>query len=531
MSEQATERDPAPPYPAHPPTQSPAERAWLRAGLVLLVLFGALTRLPAPWRMDVLNDELHHLESWRNRYRTDDVYPHFLRRVRAATFLSDATKQRVERFYASGPLAQRALIALVDPQPPLFPVAAELIEASTRSSLLALRLPSLVASLLAIALAFLLGRELRGPPLGLWMALLVAAGALVQLYAGIGRPYAWSHAALIGVALAFAHDARRVGAAAREGGELPSPGRLLAVALLAQTTQWLIWPVIGALLLAALLARRAAGPRRLLGWTWWYALGSLLLLGEMLVHLKNPTISGQSGAPSLATLWTQVALGGPFGALSGRAPGWPTHLAGLAFALALGAGVAALWRDRAVAAPLRLGLGLALAAALLSPVLAGSRDRFMVGYLVVPTLVAAWGLRWLLGRRALPAACLTLGALLLWSAARPLDPYAWFPRETRWSEVAGKLVAQRDGAPWTVWPYFFGDCLYPYRGDLPEPIHQDDPQAFRRWLAAPRPGTWLLIHARQRADFPELEQQSELRETFVNGYELRWLPARPAPAR
>jgi hypothetical protein len=489
---------------------------WLRVGVVLLVLFAAVTRLPAPWRAEVTNDELHHLESWRNRYRSDDVYPLFRERVRASASLSEGSRARALEFYALGPLAQRALFVLVDPQPPLFPLCAEAIEATTLSSLSALRLPSLLASCLALGLAFLLGRELRGPPLGLWLATLAGAGAFVQLYAGIGRPYAWAHAGVIGIALAYVRDCRRP--------DDGSPWRLLVVALVVQSIQWLIWPVVGLFVLCAIARRRAQGGLRLLRWAWWYALLSCLLLVEMAVHLRNPTISAQSSRPSLGALLEQAARGSPFASLSGPS-GWALIVGGLAFLVLL---VLGAWRLRAEVETdrwVRLGLGLALCASLLTPLLVGSTQRFMVGYLTLPSLAAALGAAWLAGRRVAPAVCVVLGLLIGTAILRPLDPYEWFPRETQWSQIATKLQAEHGREPWATYPYFFANCLYRYRGDLPDPTHFDDPEAFREWLKAPHPAMWLVIHDRQRADVPELSE-FEIRASFANDYRLLRLPER-----
>ena len=58
--------------------------ALVLVGMALAVLLTAYTRLPAPWRVGVTNDEMLHLESFRNHYRTDDIYPVFVRKVELA---------------------------------------------------------------------------------------------------------------------------------------------------------------------------------------------------------------------------------------------------------------------------------------------------------------------------------------------------------------------------------------------------------------------------------------------------------------
>src|SRR4051812_26184124 len=86
-------------------------RAMLVLGAVIVAIALA-TRGAAPWRLPVMNDEMHHLESWRNRYRTDDIYPLFIKRLEQGNRLSPATLARVKRIYHSGSLAQRGLIVL-----------------------------------------------------------------------------------------------------------------------------------------------------------------------------------------------------------------------------------------------------------------------------------------------------------------------------------------------------------------------------------------------------------------------------------
>ncbi len=179
---------------------------WFVIALVLLTGLTAFTRLAAPGQTTVTNDEMHHLESWRNRYRTDDAYPLFLERLEGSGMLSEKRLELVRKAYHASPLVQRAFIVLVDPQPPGFPIMAEIIEATTRSSLLALRIPSVIASILAVWLMYRLGRALRDPTLGLWLAALLAIGFLTQVYAGIGRPYSIAQFATVLLVYAFVRE-------------------------------------------------------------------------------------------------------------------------------------------------------------------------------------------------------------------------------------------------------------------------------------------------------------------------------------
>lgn len=58
-------------------------------GIAMLV---ALTFVPSAWRLDPIIDEMYHLESWRNRYGTDDPLPIFRVRLAASGALSDGQK-------------------------------------------------------------------------------------------------------------------------------------------------------------------------------------------------------------------------------------------------------------------------------------------------------------------------------------------------------------------------------------------------------------------------------------------------------
>ena len=76
--------------------------------LLVLVAISFLTRLPSPWRLDVINDEMHHLESWRNRYKSQDIYPLFLQKLELSGRLSPAKLNLLHKIYQSSPLIQRA---------------------------------------------------------------------------------------------------------------------------------------------------------------------------------------------------------------------------------------------------------------------------------------------------------------------------------------------------------------------------------------------------------------------------------------
>lgn len=74
-----------------------------------LLLFNAFaTRITLPWRLGITNDEAHHhLESWRNRYRTEKMNPVFLRKLERMNRLSSEQMDLVKRVYFASPIVQR----------------------------------------------------------------------------------------------------------------------------------------------------------------------------------------------------------------------------------------------------------------------------------------------------------------------------------------------------------------------------------------------------------------------------------------
>src|SRR5205823_307512 len=139
-------------------------------------------RVPAPWRMEVVNDEMYHLESWRNRYRTDNMLPLLLRRLETSSKFSSHQKEVIRKVYFSSPLVQRLLFIKSEYATLGFGTMAEIIEALSRSNLVALRIPSVLFALGTIVLAYRLGKALWDDALGLWIAALVTIGLLPQVY-------------------------------------------------------------------------------------------------------------------------------------------------------------------------------------------------------------------------------------------------------------------------------------------------------------------------------------------------------------
>lgn len=436
---------------------------WLCIGV--LVLVSLLTRLPAAWKLDVINDEMHHLQSWRNRYGTDDIYPLFLQRLEAGGRLSPQRLELVRRIYHLHPLVQRGLIVLVDPQPPVYPVLAELTQWATDSSLVLLRWWSVLFSLAAIYIAYRAGTDLGDPWTGLWLAILACVGATTQFYAGIGRPYALTQLTILLALWAFVRYTQD---------KLPF-GRFLAWCLLAQAVQWMAWAVVGPLAaVAAFREFRASGlgirafSHAAFG-CWWYILGSLLLALYMGVQLQNPTITQQGGGRSLAYVWWCFAVAGPFSHL-GSFGDVALHAAAAAFWLAAAVGAVVLMRRARL---LAAGIVLAALGGLAAAVLIGTEVRFAVSYVTPALVLAALGFT-AAGSKvrcpwALPLAAMGFfGILATW---HPEDPYQRIDQyDVPWSKVADALMRElKPGEKWITFPANVANNLYRY-GPLPEPV-------------------------------------------------------------
>lgn len=85
---------------------------------ISILAFAVLILAPAPWRAEVVNDEMLHLESWRNRYGTDDQFPIFIARLEQSAVLSAENFEKVKSVYDDFPWLQRALFLLPDGHPP-----------------------------------------------------------------------------------------------------------------------------------------------------------------------------------------------------------------------------------------------------------------------------------------------------------------------------------------------------------------------------------------------------------------------------
>ncbi len=448
--------------------------SWWWVPAVLLVALAVCTRLPAPWQMDVTNDEMHHLESWRNRYKSDDVYPLFLQKLQAKGNLSPARLELIRKLYRSSPLVPHALLVLVDPQPPIFPTLAEITAKLTDSSLIALRLWSVAFSLLAIWIGYITGREIAGHLCGLWLAILICIGAVTQYFAGIGRPYALTQLTILLAIWAFV----------RRQKDQTTLARFLGWCLLAQAVQWMAWAVVGPMVIVELLRRWRAGTTmpHLARQTWWYALVSMVLLMEMFVQARNPVVTRQGGLMPLAFVWTSFAVTAPTGHLGSF--GNALLNAGGAIIAALGiAGAIALLRRRQQQPDqpppntyepwLHAGLIAAAAGGILASSLVGVTVRFQVSYTTPWIVLTAVGL-WALiprPRAALATATAVLLAFGWLTFYHPQDPFTRIADyDVKWSQVADVLKEhQRPDGRWIGFAPSIACNLYRY-GPFPEPI-------------------------------------------------------------
>lgn len=475
------------------------------AVLVLLGVFALVTRLTTPWRLDVINDEMHHLESWRNHYGSDDIYPLFLQRLESSGKLSPARLEWARWAYHLHPLTQRALIVLVDPQPPLYPVLAELTQWTTSSSLILLRWWSVLFSLSAIYVAYRLGRSIYDDASGLWIAIFAGIGATTQFYAGIGRPYALTQLTILLALWAFvAYLRQRI-----------SLRRFLFACLLAQGVQWMAWSVVGPLVAIAIahdLRRNAAGLRPLARWLWrysWYVVGSLLLLSYMLVQLQNPTVSDQGGVRSAWRVWWCYAVVSPFSHL-GSFGDSALHIGAAAFALLALAGAIWLVWQRQTRGLLAAGLLASAACGILAAIVIGVEVRFAVTY-VTPAIVlgglgasAISSLPRLDLRPIMAAATLAFfGALAIF---HPENPYERIDQyDVPWSQAASALKQNlKPGQTWIAYPPNLANNLYRY-GPLPEPIMPLNEAQLQTAIAA-NPGALAMVERSRTALLPGMQE-------------------------
>jgi hypothetical protein len=508
-----------------PPAPSPRLRAVVLAMLATVALG---TRLPAPWRTEIINDEMFHIKSWRHRYRTPDVMPLFLKRLDQADRLGSSQKEQLRQLYRDSPFFRRLLCVKSDYASVGYSALAEAIEAASWSNLTALRLPSVLFSLGSIVLAYVLGKALWDEALGCWLAAFFAIGPLAQVYAGIGRPHGMTQFTLLAVVTAFVLEQRR---------RRPTPWRFLAVALLGQTGHLTAWAIIGMLVVGELARRYLAGTglRELARQTWWYAALSVLFLAVIVVGSMGTSVIGANVYyPGLWTWWSNLCIASPFGHLAAFGEPW-LWASGLAWAALILEGARRLAVDREHDwGSFRGPLLAALAVSLGVPLYASSGVRHMMIYGVVPMVLSAIGARALFPgpRAAMAGAAALLAAFAPISFACEECPYRFvLASETRFSAIADRLAGELEpGDVWISWPYFACCPLYPYR-ELPEPIMPTTvPELEAALRDRPADHACFVLIADVYEGLDPVLERATLRVRYPNGLLLLKLPPKGGPA-
>jgi len=261
----------------------------LRITAVALLLVTALaTRLHAPWQMGVINDEMIHITNYHPEYENQRFLSWFHQFLMSDGHATDRSEiLRFDEVYNRSYLLQRLqYIFIKDAHPPLLNIYAELVNCAPGHKLLILRLSAMVASLLSILLLYLAGKEYAGHVLGLWVSGFATVSVIFRVYSGLGRPYAFAQMLLAFVLLSFLHHKRTQSATLRP---------FLLVALLAQSTDWILCPAIAPMILVAGYQRyqAIASIKKIINEGWWYALISCALLVLFRLQTRIPNIARQ----------------------------------------------------------------------------------------------------------------------------------------------------------------------------------------------------------------------------------------------
>lgn len=433
------------------------------AAIAVLV---AITFAPSVWRLDPLIDEMYHLESWRNRYGTDDPLPVFHVRLAATGKLTAGQKDWLADLYRTSPLFRRLLFVQSDPPSPLHSALGEIIQAASNSSVVALRIPSLIAAVGVVWLMYLLGRRLLDPGLACCLASLACVGPLVQTYAGVGRSHMLAQFALTGLLYSLIgsqEDPRR------------SPARFLAWAVLAQVSHWSTWAVVGPVVGAEFIRRLTSGCSfmMLLKQSAWYLVTSVALIGVFVLQNVGTTAAGNMTG-TFQGVWDYFCHASPFGFASQFGRGGFMTAAGLLFAALALAGACVGLREtttrlRAFVIPVIAGV----CGSLIGMYFMTAGIRHMLIYQAPWIVLAGIGLRYACGTAtcAMAVACGTVVLSALVALANPVDPYEnLLHGDIRYSQPAAVLRRElRPGERWAAWPYYQGNAFFPF-GPFPVPF-------------------------------------------------------------
>ncbi|MHC5538176.1 hypothetical protein ACYOEI_08105 [Singulisphaera rosea] len=493
--------------------------------LVLIAIVALATRLPAPWRVEVINDEMYHLESWMRHYRTDDIAPLFHRQIAAMSSFSPERKAWLEHLYQSSPLVQRLVCVKNDYGSFGFSVAAEIIEYFSHSNLVVLRLPAVAFALGTILLAYYLGTLLKDRELGLWIAALVTVAPLTQTYAGLGRPHGLTQFALFLLIVRYVLERSRGYA---------SPWRFLLAALFAQTTHLTCWATVGLFVISELIRRLLNGTSivTLIKQTWWYAVVSVgFLVVIKLNSIGTSFFSANTIRAGASKIWRNFCLASPFGHLAGLGDEglWAS---GILYAILIALGIIALFVQAKCYKGLRWPLLAVFVVTTYVPFVASNEVRHQMIYGVAPLILAGIGGRWAfrgekLTLGAVAALVLGLGGLSLVS---PIDPYqSTIDSETRYSVVSSDLGSMmKPGDVWISWPYFVGIPLALY-GHLDAPVLPlNEPELDEAVRTRSGDHACYVFTNEISAQTTTALQGAEILKRYSNGLVLLKLPTKPS---
>lgn len=443
---------------------------WWQYVLTLLVLagIGALV-LPAPWRMPASNDEMLHLQSWRNRYGTDDVFPIGRHKIAKAKHIPDAVRELALTIYDAGPIGQRLFIVMQDCHPSLWPITAEIVAGVTNSSLAAIRLLSTLSFLLTLYLLYRIGAHLGSGSEGALLTSLWCISYLPFEYAGMARMYAPAMAALA----LFLYYYLRI--------DVTDDRRFRNLALLAIlpiSLEWFAWPAVYMLMALALVRRiRVSGGarhalRRHLVLLPFFIVCAIFLCYYLILRNFHPSASPEYRVahghhPAYEHLATFLAQIGPASFLVSLTE------ATLYFAIANTAffslGAALFLGSRRMSWDFRVTVLLLTIAAFLLPTQIRMLPRHYMLATFVPLVFFGLAVVALIPRIARPViavSVLAFGLIVFYSQERFFgknNPTYDYPQV---AQAVAKALQDNDA--WIAFPYQRAMCIYRYAA-LPEP--------------------------------------------------------------
>lgn len=445
----------------------------LRITAVALLLVTALaTRLHAPWQMGVINDEMIHITSYHPEYENQRFLTWFHQFLTSHGHVTDRSEiLRIDELYNRSYLLQRLqYIFIKDAHPPLFDIFVELVNCVPGHKLLITRLSAVMASLLFSLLLYLAGREYAGQVLGLWVSGIATVSVIFRLYSGLARPYAFAQGLLALVLLSFLHHKRTQSVTLRP---------FLLVALLAQSTDWMLWPVIGPMIVVAGYERYRVtrSTKRIISESWWYALISCALLVLLGLQTRIPNVAKQLvEARGQWPDWQSLAVATPFAEWGNLFGPSITGIAAALFFVLCAIGLVKIAANPERPRPERYALAAAMLAGILVIFAVLPSSRYYIIPMTILTFSAGVAINMLLGGRELSELAFSamMAIALVIFLVKPENPYAWFfPDDTPYSLVAQRLSAEmKPGDIWFSEPYYTANNLFLYGAPSPSvPVH------------------------------------------------------------